>query len=162
LSRSRRANDCTTTPAANEITVITPAKPADRVRALVTSSGSTTIASATEPNASGLPGATASQNCRVRTAAGGQRRAVVTDPTGRTRAGERDAAPSGVPASTAAAAVPITRCGRYGTTSGSLAHWASPAATTGPRPNPAVSASADRRTLSPSSGDTSCTHAVAA
>src|SRR5689334_24859398 len=119
MSRSRRANDCTTTtPAANEITVITPAKPADGVRALVTSSGSTTIASATEPNTSGLPGATASQNCRVRTAAGGQRRAVATGPagpTGRTWAGDRDAAPPGVPASTAAAAVPTTRCGRYGT-----------------------------------------------
>src|SRR5438552_1221794 len=46
------------------------------VSALVTSSGSTTMASATEPNTSGLPGATASQNRRVRTAAGGQRRPV--------------------------------------------------------------------------------------
>ena len=63
---------------------------------------------------------------------------------------------------TTAAATPITRCGRYGTTSGSAAHCASTAATTGPSPNPAVSASADRRALNPSSGDTSCTHAVAA
>ena len=56
----------------------------------------------------------------------------------------------------------MSRWGRYGTTSGSLTHWASAAATTGPSPNPAVSASADRRALIPSSGDTSCTHAVAA
>ena len=70
--------------------------------------------------------------------------------------------PSGVRASTTTAAPPISRWGRYGTTSGSPTHWASAAATTGPSPNPAVSASADRRALSPSSGDTSCTHAVAA
>src|SRR5262249_59353807 len=102
----------------------------------------------------------ASQNRRVRTAAGGQRR-----PASRGCPG-CPAVHSGVPASTTAAAMPITRCGRYGTTSGPAAHWASPAATTGPSPNPAVSASADRRALSPllgpSSGDTSCTHAVAA
>ena len=58
----------------NDSAVISPAKLADSVRALVTSSGSTTMASATEPNTSGLAGATVSQNRRVRTAAGGQRR----------------------------------------------------------------------------------------
>src|SRR5207302_9302994 len=103
---------------------------------------------------------------RVRTAAGGQRRTVAGESRDRTGLGARGATPLGVQASNTAAAVPITRCGRYGTTSGSPAHWASTAATTGPRPNPAVSASADRRTLSPlpgpSSGDTSCTQAVAA
>ena len=123
----------------------------------MTSSGSTTMASATEPNTSGLAGATASQNRRVRTAAGGQRRPATWVLAGLV---------AGVPPRTIAAAAPITRCGRYGTTSGSAAHWASTAATTGPSPNPAVSASAERRALSPlpgpSSGDTSCTHAVAA
>ena len=93
MSRNRRANGCTATPAANDSAVISPAKPADRVRALVTSSGSTTMARATEPNTSGLPGATASQNRRVRTAAGGQRRAVAGETRDRTRAGDRGAAP---------------------------------------------------------------------
>jgi hypothetical protein len=134
----------------NDSAVISPAKPADRDLALVTSSGSTTMASDTEPNTSGAAGATASQNRAVRTAAGGQVRV--------TRTGTGTA---GVRHSTAAATVPITRCGRYGTTSGSGAHWASTAATTGPSPKPAVNARADRRALSPSPADSSWTHAVA-
>ena len=77
MSRSRRANGCTATPAANDSAVISPANPADRDRALVTSSGSITMASDTEPNTIGLAGATPSQNDRVRTAAGGQCRTAL-------------------------------------------------------------------------------------
>src|SRR5580704_2936053 len=49
------------------------AEQADSVLALVTSSGSTTIAVDTEPNTSGAAGATASQKRQVLIAAGGQR-----------------------------------------------------------------------------------------
>ena len=70
---TRRAAGCTPMPAANARTVISPAYPADRVRALVTSSGSTTMASETEPKTNGAGSATPSQNSLVRSAAGGQR-----------------------------------------------------------------------------------------
>src|SRR5579859_8307176 len=69
---SRRANGWTPTPAEKASAVIRPAKPADSVRALVTSSGRTTMARATDPNTIGLAGATVSQNRQVRTGAGGQ------------------------------------------------------------------------------------------
>ena len=88
-------------PAEKDSAVISPANPADRDRALVTSSGSTTMASDTEPNTIGLAGATASQNRRVRTAAGGQRREPAVP--GRT------GVPSGVRASATTAATPISR-----------------------------------------------------
>src|SRR5580704_360893 len=71
---TRRAAGCTPMPAANARTVISPAYPADRVRALVTSSGSTTMASDTEPKTNGAGSATPSQNSLVRSAAGGERR----------------------------------------------------------------------------------------
>ena len=112
MSRIRRASGCTATPAENDSAVISPANPADRDRALVTSSGSTTMASDTEPNTSGLAGATASQNRRVRTAAGGQRREARA-PRHSGVAGRctvrRAAAPSGVRASATTAATPISR-----------------------------------------------------
>jgi len=53
VDRNRRASGCTATPAENDSAVIRPAKPADKDRALVTSSGSTTMASA--PAASAPP-----------------------------------------------------------------------------------------------------------
>src|SRR5262252_10272798 len=90
-SRSRRANGCTATPAANDSAVISPANPADSDPALVTSSGRTTMASATEPNTSGLAGATASQNRAARTAVGGHRRRAFRDPL----AADGTGAPSG-------------------------------------------------------------------
>ena len=69
----RRAAGCTPMPAANARAVISPAYPADSVRALVTSSGSTTMASDIVPKTNGAGSATPSQNSRVRSAAGGQR-----------------------------------------------------------------------------------------
>ena len=92
------------------------------------------------------------RTARVRSAAGGQADRSC-HPAPRRRAGAVRPA--------ASAAVPITRCGRYGTTSGWAAHCASSAAATGPRPKPALSASAARRALSASPGDRSCTQAVA-
>ena len=74
---SRRAAGCTPMPVANARMVISPAYPADRVRALVTSSGSTMMASDIVPKTNGAGSATPSQNSRVRSAAGGQRRTAV-------------------------------------------------------------------------------------
>src|ERR1700733_12116270 len=69
---SRRAIGWIAKPAENASAVIRPAKPADSVLALVTSSGSTTIAVDTEPNTSGAAGATATQKRQVPIAAGEQ------------------------------------------------------------------------------------------
>lgn len=69
--------------------------------------------------------------------------------------------PSGAGHAVTAAADPITRCGRYGSSIGSGADCARTAAVTGPSPKPAVSARAERRALCPGARDSSCTHAVA-
>ena len=179
-------------PAPNASAVISPAYPADSDWALVTSSGSTTIARDAVPKTNGAAGATPSQNALVRSGAGGAAgrawrgpaataRSVRAGPpagsapdgaapdgtafdeardeiTGCDRAGRGDA---GAVRPTARAAAPSARCGRYGTTSGSPAHCASSAATTGPSPNPALSASAARRALTASPADRSSTQAVA-
>jgi hypothetical protein len=122
----------------------------------VISSGSTRMASDIDPNTIGLAGATASQNRAVRAAAAGQSLAWL-EPCAvgfRSRWCLPEAAgatgcrvPSGAGHAVTAAADPITRCGRYGSSIGSGAHCARTAAVTGPSPNPAVSARAERRAL---------------
>jgi hypothetical protein len=126
---TRRAIGWTATPAANASAAIRPANPADKVRALVISSGSTTMASDIDPDTIGLAGATASQNRAVRAAAGGQSLAWL-EPCAvgfRSRWCLPEAAgatgchvPSGAGHAVTAAADPITRCGRYGSSIGSV------------------------------------------
>src|SRR5580704_12071125 len=90
------------------------AEQADSVLALVTSSGSTTIAVDTEPNTSGAAGATASQKRQVLTAAGGQRVAARTV-TAVTAPGTPGCSPctcAGARTMTAIAIAPRSRCGR--------------------------------------------------
>src|SRR5579875_84674 len=156
---SRRASGWAARPPAIVMAVARPAKPTERLRALVTSCGRTTNASVADPNTQGAAGATASQNRRERTARGGQLGHVAGAP-GRPAA-DRATPVSGARQTTVTATTPSTTCGRYGSTRGSPAHWARTDATAGPSPKPADSATADRRALTAGSSESSCTQAVA-